>query len=430
MIEINNMTPRNRLIKTLNHETPDRLCVDLGAGGQTGIGASALHRLNQAILPGYKNKVRIIEPYQMLGGVEESLREKLQLDVVGVQSQNTLFGIKTDKWKAFTMPDGTEVLVPEKFNYTRDESGAYLIHPEGNLSVPPSAKMTDSGYFFDAIIRQNPIDEGNLDPNDNIDDFTVLSENELNYFNQETKRLYEETNYGIYVTLPGMAFGDVALIPATWRPKTKGIRDIQEWYISLIARPDYVYKIFEKQCEIALQNIELMAKAIGHYAQVVFVSGTDFGTQNGLFIDLNIYRSLFKPFQKAINDKIHELTDWKIFIHSCGSIYDLIPDLIDTGFDVLNPVQISAKGMDAKKLKNEFGKDIVFWGGGVDTQKTLPFGTPEDVYREVRERIEILSEGGGFVFNPIHNIQSNVPLENILSMFRAVNDARGITSDF
>jgi uroporphyrinogen-III decarboxylase len=420
------MTPRERLICTLKHESPDRLCVDLGAGGQTGIGAIALHHLNQALLPGYKEKVKIIEPYQMLGEVEEPLRRKLQLDVVGVPSPTTMFGFKNENWKPFTMPDGTEVMVPGDFNYTIDENGAFLIYPEGDLLVPPSAKMPVSSFFFDAIMRQEPIDDELLKPDDNVEDFGIFSEKDLQYYVETTRKLYEETNYGIFVTIPGMAFGDIALVPATWSKQTKGIRDIQEWYTSLIVRPDYIYQVFEKQCEIALKNVELLAKAIGHQAQVVFVSGTDFGTQNSLFLDLETYRSLFKPFQKAINDKIHELTGWKIFIHSCGAIYDLIPDLIEAGFDVLNPVQVSATGMDAKRLKAEFGKDLVFWGGGVDTQKTLPFGTPEEVYREVRERIDIFSEGGGYVFNTIHNILSNVPVENILAMFRAINDARGI----
>lgn len=424
------MTPRERLIKTLNHETPDRLCVDLGAGGQTGIGASALNKLNHALLPNYQQKVKIIEPYQMLGEVNEALRRKLQLDVVGIPGPSTLFGFRNENWKSFTMPDSTEVLVPGDFNYIRDENGAYLIYPEGDLSVAPSAKMPESSYFFDALTRQEPIDEDRLNPQDNADDFGILSERDLNYYAQTTRQLCEETDYGIYVTLPGMAFGDIALVPATWRKQTKGIRDVSEWYMSLMMRPDYIYQAFEKQCEMALCNIELLAKAIGNHAQVVFVSGTDFGTQNSLFTDPDTYRSLFKPFQKAINDKIHELTDWKIFIHSCGAIYDLIPDLIDAGFDVLNPVQVSATGMDATRLKAEFGKELVFWGGGVDTQKTLPFGTPEEVYREVRERIDIFSEGGGFVFNSIHNIQSNVPVKNILAMFRATNDARNIQTDF
>jgi uroporphyrinogen-III decarboxylase len=204
----------------------------------------------------------------------------------------------------------------------------------------------------------------------------------------------------------------------------RGIRDVQEWYLSLVMRPGYIREIFEKQCEYALKNIELIYGATGDKAQVVFVTGTDFGTQTGLFASLESYRDLFKPFHAAVNRKIHELTPWKTFIHTCGAIFELIPDLIDAGFDILNPVQISARGMDAGRLKKEFGRDIVFWGGGIDTQKTLPFGTPDEVYREVRRNIEIFGDGGGYVFNAVHNVQSNVPVENILAMFRALNDAR------
>ncbi len=124
--------------------------------------------------------------------------------------------------------------------------------------------------------------------------------------------------------------------------------------------------------------------------------------------------------------KIHQLTGCKTFIHSCGAVFELIQDFIDAGFDILNPVQISAAGMEPARLMQEFGKDIEFWGGGIDTQKTLPFGTPDEVYREARENIEIFGDGGGFVFNSVHNVQGNVPLENILAMLGAVNDARGI----
>lgn len=130
------------------------------------------------------------------------------------------------------------------------------------------------------------------------------------------------------------------------------------------------------------------------------------------------------PFYKRINEKIHSLTKWKTFIHSCGGIYPLIPLMIECGFDILNPVQCSAEGMEARRLKREFGKYLVFWGGGVDTQRTLPFGTPDEVYKEVRERIEIFNEDGGYVFNSIHNVQSNVPTENILAMFQAIRDSR------
>ena len=193
--------------------------------------------------------------------------------------------------------------------------------------------------------------------------------------------------------------------------------------MATVAQRDYVMKVFEYQLESALRNVEVMAAAVGDRAQVAFVSGTDFGTQTGQFCSVKTYRELFKPFQKAVNDRVHKLTKWKTFIHSCGAVVPLIPEFIDAGFDVLNPVQCSALGMDPRTLKREFGQNIVFWGGGVDTQKTLPFGTPEEVYREVRERIDIFSPGGGFVFNSIHNVQSNVPTPNLLALFRAVKDS-------
>ena len=419
-----NITSRERLIKTLNHESTDRVCVDLGAGGQTGMGVSSVHRLRKAILGDNNFRVKISEPYQMLGEIDEELRQALRLDVVGINTPGTMFGFRCDgDWKPFTMNDGTPVLVPEKFNYMKNEAGDTLMYPEGDTSVAPCAKMPSTGYFFDSLNRQLPLDESKLNPADNYEEFGLLNAADLKYYADTVRKLYEETDYGIYMTLGGMGFGDIACVPAPWMKNPKGIRDVEEWYISTAIRRDYVYKVFEKQCEYALKNIELVANVAGDKVQAVFVSGADFGTQRGLFISPNAYRDLFKPFHKLVNDKIHKLTKWKTFIHSCGGIYDLIPDLIEAGFDILNPVQCSADGMDPKRLKKEFGKSLVFWGGGIDTQKTLPFGTPDEVYKEVRERIEIFNDGGGYVFNSIHNIQSNVPTENIIAMFKAVKDS-------
>jgi hypothetical protein len=419
------MTSRQRLQRALEHQPVDKLCVDFGAGGQTGIGCCAVHRLREAVLGKSNHKVKVSEPYQMLGEVDEELRKALQLDVVGVHPPCDMFGVRQDGWKPFSMPvDGTEVLVPEQFNYTNDEDGSLLMYPEGDRSASPSARMPKDSYFWDAVNRQGPIDESTLDPMDNCEEFGVMSDADVDYFKQKVDGYYENTDAGIYLTFPGVAFGDIALVPATWMKDPKGIRDIEEWYISTAMRRDYIYKVFEKQCEIGLKNIEKLAPVLGDKVQVVFVSGTDFGTQRGPFISPQAYRDLYKPFQKAINDKIHELTHWKVFIHSCGGIYPLIPDMIEAGFDVLNPVQCSATDMDPLRLKKEFGDELVFWGGGVDTQKTLPFGTPDEVYKEVSERIEIFSANSGFVFNSIHNIQSNVPVENILAMFKVIDKAR------
>lgn len=424
MVKIN-MTPRERLNAALNHQPVDRLCVDFGAGGQTGIGVCAVHRLRWALTGDKQWCVKVSEPYQMLGEIDETMRRILGLDVVGVHPPKNMFGFANELWKSFVMPvDGTEVFVPEQFNYTVSKNGDILMYPEGDTSVAPCARMPASGYFFDSIRRQEPIVEEQLNPLDNCEEFGVLSDEDIAFFSKEVDHYYHNTDYGIYLTIPGVAFGDIALVPAPWMKHPKGIRDVEEWYVSTILRVEYVCNVFERQCEIGLKNIEKLANALGDKVQVAFVSGTDFGTQRGPFISPQAYRDLYKPFQKAINDKIHELTNWKTFIHSCGSVYQLIPDFIDAGFDVLNPVQCSAAQMEPQRLKDEFGDQLVFWGGGVDTQKTLPFGTPKEVYKEVRERIEIFRQNSGFVFNSIHNIQSNVPTENILAMFKAIEDAR------
>ena len=191
-----------------------------------------------------------------------------------------------------------------------------------------------------------------------------------------------------------------------------------------LIRKDYIYSLFEKQCEIALKNLEKIYSVVGNKICVTFLTGTDFGTQCGPFISSDMYRDLYQPFHKEINNWIHKNTGWKTFMHSCGSIYKLIPDFIESGFDILNPVQCSASDMNASRLKKEFGDKITFWGGGVDTQKTLPFGSAGEVRDEVKLRMDTFGPGGGFVFNAIHNIQARVPIENLMAMFETFRDSR------
>jgi len=358
----------------------------------------------------------------MLGEIDDELMRALGIDLVGVLPPKNMFGFENKDWKPFAMFDGTEVLVPGNFNLTPDGSGGWFIHPEGDTSVPASGHMPKGGYYFDAIPRQGPIDEDGLNPDDNLEEFGLLDDATVRYF-ADAARKASAAGKGAILSVPGTGFGDIALVPAMWKKHTKGIRDIEEWYVSTAIRRDYVYKVFEKQCEIALKNLDVLIKAIGDNVQAAFTTGTDFGTQNGLFISKESYRDLFKPFHKTINDFIHNRTDWKVFIHSCGSVIELIPDFIEAGFDILNPVQCSAAGMQGQHLKKVYGQDMVFWGGGVDTQRTLPFGTPQDVYRQVRERIELFNEDGGFVFNTIHNIQAKTPVENVMAMLTAIKDS-------
>jgi hypothetical protein len=299
------------------------------------------------------------------------------------------------------------------------------MYPEGDRSAPPGGRMPHGGYYFDSIIRQPPIDEDRLDPTDNLEEFVPLSNEELAYFGQEAERLYTQTDKAILANMGGTGFGDIALVPAPWLKNPRGIRDVAEWYVSTVSRRDYVWRVFEGQCEIALANLERFYQVVEDRASIFFVSGTDFGMQTGPFISPQTYRDLYLPFHKQLNDWIHRHTPWRTFIHTCGSVTALLPAFVEAGFDVLNPVQCSAAGMDPRQLKARFGEQLTFWGGGVDTQRTLPFGTPEEVRADVRERIRIFAPGGGFVFNTTHNVQARVPVENLLALYETVREESG-----
>ncbi|MBW2697173.1 MAG: methyltransferase [Deltaproteobacteria bacterium] len=417
------MQSRERVLATLDHREPDAVPVDFGGTPVTGIHASCVAALRDHYglepLP-----VKVHEPYQMLGLVEEDLKREMRVDVEGVPSRETLFGFRNDAWKPWKMPDGLEVLVSVDFETTPLAGGETLIHPKGDLSAPPSGRMPAGGYFFDTIIRQDEIDEDRLDPHDNLEEFSVISDQDLADLAEDVAAA-RESGRAVITVLGGMAFGDIALVPAPNLVHPRGIRDIAEWYMSLAGRPDYIHAVFAAQCEIALQNLERIHARIGDSIDVVMLCGTDFGTQTGAFCSVGTFRELWFPYYERINDWIHARTTWKTFKHSCGSVERFVPSFIECGFDILNPVQCSAANMEPAKLKAKYGDDIVFWGGGVDTQKTLPFGRPEEVRRQVLERLEIFSCGGGFVFNTIHNIQARTPVRNVVAMLDAVREFNG-----
>ena len=425
------MTSRERVAASLSHREPDKIPFDLGGCAVTGIHASTLYHLRQELgLDPYGTPVKVHEPYQMLGQIEPDLMEAIGIDVIGLISRKNMFGFENKEWKEWTLFDGTPVLVPGDFNTDVEPNGDLLQYPEGDKSALPSGRMPRTGFFFDAIVRsygsfgQQPIDDDALRIQDNLEEFGPISEQDLLHFARGADRLFTQTDKAILATFGGTAFGDIALVPAVWLKDPRGIRGIEEWYMSTASRRDFVYAVFEKQCDIAIKNLEKLHKEIGEKVAAVFVTGTDFGTQIGPFISPKTYRDLFMPFHKEVNRWVHNHTSWKSFIHSCGSVLAFLPDFVEAGFDILNPVQCSAAGMNPKALKAEFGAALTFWGGGIDTQRTLPFGTPEQVADEVKSRIATFGPGGGFVFNTVHNIQAKVPIENLMAMIETFNRYR------
>jgi hypothetical protein len=416
------MKRRERLQAALSHRSPDRVPIDFGGTSVTGMHVTCVAALRDHYGLD-RHPVKVHEPYQMLGYMEEDLLDAMEIDVVGVGGRKTNFGFVNENWKTWCF-NGLEVLVPGDFITTVDEKGDLLIYPEGDTSAPPSGRMPQGAQFFDTIIRQQPIVEEALDPEDNLEDFPPVTEADLRHFADSTAAA-AATGRGVVASFGGTAFGDIGQVPAPYLKHPKGIRDIAEWYISTSSRRDYVHKIFERQCETGISNLAKIREVVGDNVDAVLTCGTDFGTQTSAFCSVKTFRELYFPYYKRVNDWIHGHTTWKTMKHSCGSVERFMESFIEAGFDILNPVQCSATGMEPEGLKAKYGDRLVFWGGGVDTQRVLPFGTPAEVREQVLRRCEVFSAGGGFVFNAIHNVQAGTPVANLVAMIDAVREFSG-----
>jgi len=295
------------------------------------------------------------------------------------------------------------------------------MYPEGDTSQSPSGIMPKTGYFFDALNRQEPVDDSRLRVEDNLEEFTRLTDHDIKYWKEQAQSV-ENSGKGVMASLGGTALGDIALVPGLNLKHPKGIRGVEEWYISTLIREDLIKEIYDRETDIALENLSEIYEVVGDTINTVFICGTDFGTQNSTFCSPESYSRIWLPYYKKVNDWIHANTGWKTFKHSCGAVEPLIDLFIESGFDILNPVQINASGMDPRELKRKYGDRIVFWGGGVDTQGVFAFGTPQQVKEQVKRQVSILNENGGFVFNTVHNIQANVPFENVVAMLEVLKE--------
>jgi hypothetical protein len=414
------MTGKEKIQKALNHQSVNGVPVDFGSTFVSGIHVQVIEGLKKHYGLG-DGPVKVADPGQMLGFIDDDLNGVMGVDTLGVFKKTNRFGVENANWKEYKTPWGQTVLIPGKLNLTTGSSGEVFAYPSNDISVPPSSKMAASSYFFDTIERQEPLDEEKLNPQDNLEEFSLITDEELSYWADEIDKVIGQDK-AVVASFGGTALGDIAHIPGPGLRHPRGIRSVEEWYLSIISRPEYIRTVFEKQIEIALDNFKKIYKVVGNHIDVVYMCGCDFGTQNSTFCSLETFEYLWKPFYLKMNNWIHENTGWKTFKHSCGAIEPFINAFSEAGFDIINPVQISAAGMDPKQLKEKYGKKITFWGGGVDTQKILPFGNPEEVREQVLRHIEIFGKDGGYVFNTVHNIQARTPVENVVAMIDALKE--------
>jgi uroporphyrinogen-III decarboxylase len=422
------MTRREIVLTALQHETPERVPLDFGSTGQTGMNASVVYRLRNYL--GLEQKpIRIVEPLQMLGKLDSELLDWMDTDVVGLFNPITLFGTplngKTTEW---TMPDGTPVLMPGEFVHQVQPDGSVLGFPQDNSSAAPSVFMPAGGSFFDPLNRVPSMDYIDMENRNAEEDFStnfgVFSPEAAIYFHDESIRLRSETDKAILLGFGGGGFGDAGTLPGPYELKPQGVRRFEDWMMAHYLYPEYVKAVIEAQKNVALKNLAILKTAVADRVDIINISCTDFGSQANLLMSSEHFREFYKEAFAELNGWVHENTQWKTHFHCCGSIRPIIQDFIDCGVDILNPFQWTAKNMDVQDLKDTFGKKIVFWGGGVDTQKTLPFGTAQEVRDEVKNTLAIASKGGGFVFSSIHNVLSNTSAENAYAMIESFKENR------
>jgi uroporphyrinogen decarboxylase len=371
------MNSRERVRLALNHQEPDRVPIDLGGTIVSSIASVTYQRVRDFLgLP--KEEMKIIDRVQGLPYINEDLLSIFKIDFRMIQVEYI-----TVQEQSFSEEKG--------YHYFIDRWGAKLRKPK------------EKGLYFDWV--EFPImDEESLEKYkwpEPDETGTIIG------LKQVAEKLGRETDFALVGS--SIFGGGIAEQPGR-------MMGLENFFINLALNKGFINKIMENILDIYIENTKRYLDILGEYLDV-FVYWDDIGSQNSLLFSPDDYRSLIKPKQRKLFDVIKSRTDAKLFYHSCGAIKELIPDLIEIGVDILNPVQVSSPGMDTKELKKEFGRDIVFWGGGCDTQNILPFGSSEDVRNEVKRRISELAPGGGFVFNAVHNIQADVPPENVAAMY-------------
>jgi uroporphyrinogen decarboxylase len=419
------MTSRERIIAALNHQKTDRVAIDIGSNNATGINAIAYNNLKKLL--GFAGTTKVYSIVDQLVEMEPNVLERLGGDVVLLRRYAPSLGIPVRGFKAGQLTDGSAGLVADSYNPVLMENGdmELLKITDGTDQVHPyplfePVEMFDKGKTV-AVCRKgshayfrvyHPL-ENRVSTIEELDryEFPVMCEDEASLLADESKRLYETTDKAIC----GVFGGNIFEMPQLFL-------GYENTLVYMATEPDFMNHFFKRKTDAFMRDLDQYMKAAGRYIQTILFFD-DLGSQSSLLISPQMYRTMIKPHQARMIAFVREnYPDVNVMMHSCGAIYELIPDLIEIGVQTLNPVQISARGMDPARIKKEFGRHLAFWGGGVDTQKTLNQGTVEDVRKEAGEMLDIFTPGSGYVFSQVHNIVSSVPAGNILAAYETAKN--------
>jgi uroporphyrinogen decarboxylase len=400
------MTHRERVLCTLNHEQPDKMAIDFGAMRSTGINAIAYNRLRRYLKLPVRN-TRVYDLFQQLAEPELDILERFGADVVQLHRLCPSFGVAIQSWRPDTLSDGSPCLVPVDFHPQLAQDSSLEIWENGHLS----ARRPAEGYWYDSVFHA--LENATTTLEISAHTFGTISEEEQAFLSKESKRLHEETDFAI--------LGEFG---ANLLESGQGDFGYARFMEMMIADRELVECYLDRLVENHLRNLEIYLRCVQDRIQVIQL-GDDFGTQEALQLSPRLYRELFKPRQEKIFRYIHDHSRMKIFLHSCGAIYDILGDLVDIGLDIINPVQISSPNMNPDTLKKEFGKHLTFWGGGCDTQHVLPRADMSILRQHVADNIRAFSPGGGYVFTQVHNIQQEIEAERIVAMYDTALQNRG-----
>jgi len=407
------MKSRERVKMSINHKQVDRVPIDLGSMRSTGIATIAYNNLRKK-LGITKGLAKMYDFIQQLAYPEKEIRDLFHVDVIDA---GQAFLNNDSEWRKWTLNDGSKCLIPKYLNVEIDKEGTVLLKNNDNFILgkkPKSSLYVDQSYW---VYKDLPKIPNTFNDKDLVKQLwaipsppwylNIFNDNDYKLFINNIKKLHDETDYAIMLSVGCNLF-----------ETSNFLRGMENFLIDIYLDKNGTKRLIDKLVEGNMIFLDRVLKGVGEYVDLLQF-GDDLGLQNGPFMSPDVFKEIFKPRYKKMWDFVHNNSNCKVFLHSCGSVYELLPHLIDAGVDVLNPVQTTTVNMEPERLKKEFGKYITFWGGGCNTQGVLPNKTPTEVKEDVKRRIEIFSKGGGFVFNQIHNILADVKPENVIAMLEA-----------